>query len=389
MGRKLDNAIEVTLLMPCLNEAETIASCIRKAEEFLKKNNITGEILIADNGSSDGSQLIAKKSRAKIVDVKNKGYGSALKAGIKHARGKFIIMGDADDSYAFNEVDNFYSALLDRYDLVVGNRFRGKIFKNAMPFLHKYLGNPLLSFLGRLFFGAKIGDFHCGLRAFDRKAIVQLNLKTDGMEFASEMIIRATQENLSIAEVPVNLYPDGRSRSPHIRTWRDGWRHLKFILMLSPRSFMYYFGLTLFVIGAFFSTLLFNNGIELFGVLFNTRSFIMTTMLSVLGLMIVITSDILDKLYLVNYLGKKAPSKFNIFLMRTETLQLIGIVFIVSGLTIFATVFNNWFLVNFGQMESDIQTKRTLLSSAMILVGFLLITFSFVSDLLNYLERND
>ncbi|MEE2775024.1 MAG: glycosyltransferase family 2 protein [Pseudomonadota bacterium] len=389
MGSKINNALDVTFLMPCLNEAETIETCIKKAQEFLKRNNLNGEVLIADNGSVDGSQLIAKQNNAKLIDVKTKGYGSALKAGIQQARGKFIIMGDADDSYAFNEVDSFYAALLDSFELVVGNRFRGKIFKNAMPFLHKYLGNPILSFLGRALFGAKIGDFHCGLRAFNRESILKLKLKTDGMEFASEMIIRATQENLSVAEVPVNLYPDGRSRSPHIRTWRDGWRHFKFILMLSPRSFMYYFGLTLFCIGALFSALLFKDGIELFGVQFNTRTFIMTTMLAVSGVIIVITSDILDKLYLVNFLGRKSPSRFNIFLMRTEIIQLIGIIFILLGSSIFAMVLNNWFLVNFGQMESDIQTKKTLLSSALILIGFILITFSFVSDLLNYLGKND
>ncbi len=225
-------AVELTILMPCLNEAETLAICIKKAKAFLARENISGEILIADNGSSDGSQTIAKEQGAIVVDVSVRGYGAALRQGIQHASGRYIIMGDADDSYNFTHLSPFLTKLREGHQLVIGNRFKGGIEKGAMPFLNRYLGNPVLSFLARLFFKSSIGDFHCGLRGFERDAILQLNLHTDGMEFASEMVVKATLHQYKIAEVPTTLSPDGRNRKPHLRPWRDGWRHLKLLLLL-------------------------------------------------------------------------------------------------------------------------------------------------------------
>lgn len=243
------NSLELTVLMPCLNEAETLATCIRKAQEFLERTGINGEILIADNGSTDGSQAIAIGEGARVVPVQQRGYGSALIGGIAAAEGRYVIMGDADDSYDFSALDGILSKLREGNDLVMGNRFQGGIAKGAMPFLHKYLGNPVLSFLGRLFYRIPIGDFHCGLRGFSKEAMEHLRLSTPGMEFASEMIVKSGLRKLRIAEVPVTLSPDGRSRPPHLRTWRDGWRHLKFLLLYSPRWLFLLPGLTLFLMG--------------------------------------------------------------------------------------------------------------------------------------------
>jgi glycosyltransferase involved in cell wall biosynthesis len=226
----MQNAIELTILMPCLNESQTLTTCIQKAYAFLDKNKITGEIVIADNGSTDGSQALAEQLGAKVVSIAKRGYGAALKGGISAAKGKFIIMGDADDSYDFLRLMPFIEKLRTGYDLVMGNRFQGGIQSGAMPFLNRYLGNPVLTMIGRILFKSPITDFHCGLRGFNKAAITRLNLQTEGMEFASEMVVKATIHHLKIIEVPTTLSKDGRNRPPHLRPWRDGWRHLRFLI---------------------------------------------------------------------------------------------------------------------------------------------------------------
>ena len=240
---------ELTILMPCLNEAETLAICIAKAQGFLLTNGIEGDVLIADNGSTDGSQVIATTAGALVVDVPQRGYGAALSAGIRASKSKFVIMGDADNSYDFSNLMSFVQALREGHDLVMGNRFRGGIAQGAMPFLHRYLGNPVLSFLGRLFFNVPIRDFHCGLRGFHRERMCELDLCSTGMEFASEMVVKAHLHGFSIYEVPTTLSPDGRSRPPHLNTWADGWRHLKFLLLHSPRWLFLYPGLSCLLLG--------------------------------------------------------------------------------------------------------------------------------------------
>jgi len=250
------SAPELTILMPCLNEAEALGTCIEKALAYLAKSGVQGEILVADNGSTDGSQEIARKLGARVVPVGEKGYGAALIGGIMAARGQFVIMGDADDSYDFSQLDDFLAKLRQGFSLVVGNRFKGGIAPGAMPILHRWLGNPVLSFIGRTFFKAGIGDFHCGLRGFQTQAMRNLNLRATGMEFASEMVVRARLWGLSIAEVPTTLKKDARSRAPHLRTWRDGWRHLRFLLMFAPRWLFFYPGLALLLAGAVVSLLL-------------------------------------------------------------------------------------------------------------------------------------
>ena len=230
MDERNGDEIELTILMPCLNEAETIGVCIDKAFAYLARTGIRGEVLVADNGSTDNSRAISSEKNVRIVLVEQRGYGAALRAGIATARGRYVIMGDADDSYDFAHLDDFVAKLREGYDLVIGNRFRGGIAPGAMPVLHRYVGSPLLGLIGRRFFNVEIGDFHCGLRGFDRARFAALGLHTTGMEFASEMITAASLRKYSITEVPATLSKAGRSRPPHLRTWRDGWRHLRFLL---------------------------------------------------------------------------------------------------------------------------------------------------------------
>lgn len=244
------NDIEVSVVMPCLNEEETVAICVWKARTFMLENNISGEVIVADNGSTDRSIELAVNAGARVVNIKNRGYGAALLGGICASRGKYIIMADSDDSYDFLCLMPFIEKLRKGDDFVIGNRFKEKIAGNAMPFLHKYLGNPVLTFIGRWFFKSNLGDFHCGLRGFTREAFDSLELQTTGMEFASEMIVKATLNKCKISEVPVKLYPDGRTGKSHLNTWGDGWRHLRFLLLYSPRWLFLYPGLFLMLIGS-------------------------------------------------------------------------------------------------------------------------------------------
>jgi hypothetical protein len=242
-------SMELTILMPCLNEAETIETCVRKARGYLESRAINGEVVVADNGSTDGSQRLAEACGARVVPIPIRGYGAALQGGIQAARGTFVVMGDGDDSYDFTALDPFLEKLRSGSELVMGNRFLGGIQPNAMPPLHKYLGNPVLTGVGRLFFKSPCGDFHCGLRGFRRDSILSLGLTSRGMEFASEMVVKATLRGLRIAEVPTTLARDGRSRPPHLRSWRDGWRHLRFLLLFSPAWLFLYPGLALLLLG--------------------------------------------------------------------------------------------------------------------------------------------
>ena len=243
------DAYELTILMPCLNEEATVGLCVKKALGYLRGAKLNGEVVIADNGSTDDSQRIATAHGARVVHISERGYGSALMGGIAHARGRYVIMGDADDSYDFSDLDPFIEKFHEGYDFVIGNRFRGGIKPGAMPFLHRYLGNPVLSWIGRNFFNIPIGDFHCGLRGFKRSAILKLGLTCEGMEFASEMVVKAKLQDLRLAEVPTTLSPDGRNRPRHLNTWRNGWRHLRFLLLFSPKWLFLYPGILLQFLG--------------------------------------------------------------------------------------------------------------------------------------------
>jgi len=244
-----EGEIEVSVVIPCLNESATLATCIKQAQGAIDQLGIRGEIVVADNGSTDGSQQIAADLGARIVTVERRGYGAALQGGIAASRGRYVLMGDADQSYDFTQLGAFLSKLREGFDLVMGNRFQGGIQPGAMPPLHRYLGNPVLTAVGRLFFKSPVGDFHCGLRAFRKEAIERLQLRTLGMEFASEMVVKATRFGLCLTEIPTTLAPDGRNRPPHLRTWRDGWRHLRFLLLYSPRWLFLYPGAASVLLG--------------------------------------------------------------------------------------------------------------------------------------------
>ena len=269
--------------MPCLNEAETLEVCITKAIQYLRDSSIDGEVLVSDNGSSDGSREIAERAGARVVATPAKGYGSALLNGIDNAQGTYIIMGDADDSYDFSKLDEFVECLRDGADLVMGNRFAGGIMPGAMPPLHRYVGNPVLSKIGRVFFKSTIGDFHCGLRGFRKRSIQQLNLISSGMEFASEMVVKATTMGLRVEEVPTVLHPDGRSRPPHLRTWRDGWRHLRFMLLYSPRWLFLYPGFLLFGTGLAMSARLSTGSMTVGAVVFDINTLLVSVAAGVIG----------------------------------------------------------------------------------------------------------
>src|SRR5271154_4281876 len=284
------DSIELTILMPCLNEAETLARCIEKAKIGIQKSGVRGEILIADNGSTDGSQAIAEKSGVRLVPVKEKGYGSALTGGVRAASGKWIIMGDADDSYDFSDVNGFVKKFQAGDELIMGCRLSvggGTISPGAMPWKNRWIGNPILSFIGRLFFKCPAHDFHAGLRGFTKTAFGKMDLQTTGMEFASEMVIKSTLKGLKISEVPITLYKDGRSRPPHLKPWRDGWRHLRFMLLFSPRWLFLVPGLALSALGIIFAATLSFTDIKIGGVLLNVGTLVMACMTVIVGFQLV------------------------------------------------------------------------------------------------------
>jgi glycosyltransferase involved in cell wall biosynthesis len=377
-------SVELTILMPCLNEAETIETCIRKAHRGVQRAGINEyEILIADNGSSDGSQKIALRAGAHVIDVPVKGYGAALLGGIKEASGKFIIMGDSDDSYDFSNIDVFIKKLRSGYDLVMGSRLKGKIKKGAMPFLHRYLGNPILTYLGNLFFNCGFSDFHCGLRGFSREALLSLDLRTTGMEFASEMVIKATLKNLKRTEVPVSLYPDGRSRKPHLNTWQDGWRHLRFMLLYSPRWLFFYFGLGLACVGTVICLALLKGPVKIYSVEFDFH-----TLLA--GVTMVITGSFLISMavFVRLYASKVGLLPQNDWLENTTkklSLELglvIGSIVTIVGVLFYVYALVLWEKTNFGPLNYPYVIRITLLGTTFIVLGIQTFFTSFIISLL-------
>ena len=277
-------SMELSIVLPCLNEEKTVGICVTKARNFLEANNIDGEVVVADNGSTDQSAQIASANGARVIDVEEKGYGNALRGGFKAARGKYIIMADSDDSYDLRNLMPFVEKLREGYDLVVGNRFKGGIAKGAMPWHHRYIGNPILTFIGKLFFRSPVSDFHCGLRGFSKDAFKKMDLQTTGMELASEIVVKASIHDLRTCEVATTLSPDGRDAAPHLRSFRDGWRHLRFLLIFSPRWLFAYPGLVLLGIGTLLSIILFFGPIDIGFRLIDFHSFILTGTMMILGI---------------------------------------------------------------------------------------------------------
>jgi glycosyltransferase involved in cell wall biosynthesis len=362
--------IEFTVLMPCLNEARTLALCIRKAQSFLASEGVRGEVLIADNGSIDGSAEIALAEGARVVHVPERGYGAALMGGIRNARGRFVVMGDADDSYEFSELSGFLAQLRAGSDLVMGNRFRGGIVPGAMPLLHRYVGNPILSFIGRLFFRTPIGDFHCGLRGFSRDAMLRLGLVAPGMEFASEMIAKASLAGLRITEVPTTLRPDGRDRLPHLRTWRDGWRHLRFLMLFCPRWLFLYPGLLLLTAGLLGFALLLHGPVDLVAVGFDIHSLLYMAGAVVLGAQMVQVA-VLTK-WMGILAGVVPPQRW---LMRwgpylkLETGLLVGFALLVTGLGWSLHLLLDWRLSGYGPLDPRESMRAAIPAVTLMILG--------------------
>ncbi|WP_307043497.1 glycosyltransferase family 2 protein [Agromyces ramosus] len=355
--------------MPCLNEAETLAVCIDKAQGYLHRSGVIGEVIIADNGSTDGSLEIALDHGARVVNVEQKGYGNALMGGITAARGTYVIMGDADDSYDFSKLDPFVERLRAGDELVMGNRFRGGIAPGAMPPLHKYLGNPVLSTVGRLLFRSEIRDFHCGLRGFNRESILGLGLITTGMEFASEVVVKSTLGNLKISEVPTTLDKDGRSRPPHLRSWRDGWRHLRFLLLFSPRWLFLIPGLVAFIVGLIGTIALAFGPMVLGSVGFDVSSQVYLAALTVIGWQAVLFA-LLTKLY-ARHEGFYLPRSraFERFAERAtlENGALIGVGLCLVGIVVGVVQLVAWGSTGFGPQD-PVATMRLAVPAALALM---------------------
>ena len=363
--------VELTILMPCLNEAETIGICVEKALRFLATSGTSGEVLVADNGSTDGSIEIAQSLGARVVAVTTKGYGAALSGGITAARGKFVIMGDADDSYDLSNLGPFLEELRAGRDLVMGNRFRGGIEAGAMPVLHYYLGNPVLSFIGRLLFAIPVKDFHCGLRGFRRSAILGLDLKTTGMEFASEMVVRSALQRLDIGEVPTTLKPDGRSRAPHLKTWRDGWRHLKFLLMYSPKWLFFYPGFLLTGLGLLLSAVLAFGPVRLApGLELDLSSFLAACLATIMGVQL-ITFGALARYY-ATVSGMLPLGPRSSYLMRwckTDKVVQVAALLILCGSVLFVGSLLEWARVGFGSLANPLVPRLVAAGLSIVVVG--------------------
>jgi glycosyltransferase involved in cell wall biosynthesis len=380
--------LDLTILMPCLNEAETLAFCVRQAVTAIKDSGISGEVLVADNGSTDGSQAIALLEGARVVNVPTRGYGAALIAGIEAARGKYIMMADADASYHFEHLPRFLPKLDEGYDLVMGNRFSGAIEPGAMPPLHKYLGNPVLSTIGRVFFSIPVRDFHCGLRAFRRDSILALNLRTTGMEFASEMVVKASLAKLRLTEVPTTLSPDGRSRPPHLRSWRDGWRHLRFLLLYSPRWLFFYPGIAAFTVGLILSALLLPGPLPVAGHTLDVDTLTYSLGLVLIGAHITVFAVSAKVFGTQEGFLPVNPQFERLFKYITlETGLLFGCFLLLVGAVILGYAFHLWHAAGFGNLSPQRMLRLTLPSATCFMLGVEAIFGSFFLSLLGLNRR--
>ncbi len=365
---RANGAVELSIVMPCLNEAETVATCVEKAMRFLGENGIAGEVLVADNGSTDGSQLLAERAGARVVPVTEKGYGAALMGGISAARGLFVAIGDADDSYDFLGLLPFVLRLRLGDDLVMGNRFAGGIADGAMPPLHRYLGNPVLTGVGRLFFRAPVRDFHCGLRAFRRDAIMALNLRTTGMEFASEMVVRSVLAGLRVSEVPTTLKPDGRTRAPHLRSWRDGWRHLRFLLLYSPRYLFLVPGALLSLVGLAVVAWLLPGPRVVGGLGFDVHTMLFAAAAVLLGAQSVLFAVFTKTFAAQEGLVPADPRVDRLYRYVTlETGLIVSGVVLMAGLALAVLSLSSWARSGYGAMDVG-RTMRLVIPAMLLMV---------------------
>jgi len=379
--------MELTILMPCLNEAATVGRCVAKARAFLERSGIDGEVLVVDNGSTDGSPELARAAGARVVSVAERGYGAALRGGIGIARGRYVVMGDADDSYDFERLDAFVAKLREGYPLVMGNRFLGGIAPGAMPALHRWFGNPVLSFVGRLLFRTGVGDFHCGLRGFDRERVLALGLRAPGMEFASEMVLKAALARWPIAEVPTTLAPDGRGRPSHLRSWRDGWRHLRLLLLFSPRWLFLYPGLALLGAGATLTAVLYFRPIRVGAAALDIHSMLYASSAALLGLQLCLFA--LFARVSARRAGLLPPQPQLERFLAAVTLErglALGATLALLGLVWSATAFWAWRDTGFGGLDPRVVMRDTIPACALMVGG---VEIALASFLLSVLRLKD
>lgn len=375
--------LELSIVMPCLNEAETLEACIRKAQGAIERGGFSAEIVIADNGSTDGSREIAERLGARVVSIGEKGYGSALRGGIAAARGRFIIMGDADDSYDFSAIAPFVEKLREGFDLVMGNRFRGGIAPGAMPWKHRWVGNPVLTGIGRLFFRCEARDFHCGLRAFRKDAFDRMDLRTTGMEFASEMVIKSTLKGMKIAEVPVTLRPDGRSRPPHLRSWRDGWRHLRFMLLYSPRWLFLVPGLALAAGGGALGIWLLGGMRPVGAAVLDIHTLLVAGFLVVLGYQLVVFGVFTRVFAVTEGFLPPDPKLDRAFrYLNLERGLLAGFVSSIAGLVLLGRSVWRWRGIGYGALDPRVTMREVVPAIVLLVVGVQTIFASFFLSIL-------
>lgn len=377
---------EVSIVIPCLNEARTIAVCVQKSLTALRELEIEGEVVVADNGSTDDSQNLAEKAGARVVLVAQHGYGAAIQGGVLASFGQFIIMADGDDSYNFLEIKPFVEAWKTGHDFVLGNRFKGGIEPEAMPFLHRYLGNPVLSFIGRLFFSNGFGDFHCGMRGFTRKAFDEMQLTTAGMEFASEMVVKASLSGISSTEVPVRLYKDGRGRPPHLNTWADGWRHLRFLLLFSPRWLFFYPGLVCVFLGLLISSLLLRSIVPIQSLRLDVHTLMYTSALILIGFQL-IAFYILSQAF-ARREGLYIRSGLDLSVFRLEHGLILSFLFLCLGIGLSFSAVGDWQVQHFGQLNPQVVLRKVIPAVTSILLAFQVLTFSFFLSFLQIKKSN-
>jgi glycosyltransferase involved in cell wall biosynthesis len=380
--------LELTILMPCLNEAETVGKCVQKAQAFLNRHGVRGEVLVSDNGSQDGSQEIARRAGARVVTAPSRGYGTALGYGVFAARGKYVIMGDADDSYDFGGLLPFLERLRAGADVVIGNRFQGGIKTGAMPWKNRWIGTPVLSALGRLFFHTPVRDFNCGLRACTRAAFEKMSLRTSGMEFASEMIVKATLLGLKIVEVPATLSPDGRSRRPHLRPWRDGWRHLRFLLVYSPRWLFLYPGLAMILAGAGVCAWLLPRPVRVGNVGFDIHTLLYAFVAIVLGFQFIAFATFTKVFAISEGLLPQDPRMNRAFrYFSLEAGLIIGVLLTLAGLGGSVLAVSEWDRAGFGALNPSHMLRLVLPSVFALMLGVEIICSSFFLSILGLRRR--
>ncbi len=382
--------IELSIVMPCLNEAETLEACIKKAKNFLERHQIAGEIVVGDNGSTDGSQQIAERCGARVVSVPVRGYGAALYHATQAARGSYVIMGDSDDSYDFSGLMPFVEKLRENYDLVMGNRFSGGIKKGAMPWKNRYIGNPALSGIGRLLYKIPVRDFHCGLRGYSKSAFQKMDLHTTGMEFASEMVIKASLKGMRIVEVPTTLQPDGRSRAPHLRPWRDGWRHLRFMLLFSPRWLFYYPGLALILSGLLLGSLLVTGPLDIGGIRLDIHALFYSAIAVIIGFQSV-SFYALAQISAVHKGLLPASKRMQKFLDHfvIEKGLVLGLLLFLAGVVGLLVGVEQWGHSEFANIEPRQMMRIVIPSGLAATLGFNMILASFFMGVLQLPTRRE